>query len=99
MCWGINTTGARKSASCTYRMLGYRIRIRGSIRFRCVWVGEGFGSKSLCGGEATQEQAEEFVGVDFYGDFCVGLEVCRWSIWKGEAGFERRRIAHRAVEI
>src|SRR5258707_14808969 len=48
----------------------------------------------LCrGGKARQKQAEEFVGGDFNGDFCVGFEFGLRRIGGGQAGFERRRAA------
>src|SRR5258705_13841383 len=54
----------------------------------------------LCrGGKARQKQAEEFVGGDFNGDFCVGFEFGLRRIGGGQAGFERRRAANGAVGV
>src|SRR5258707_3307786 len=54
----------------------------------------------LCrGGKARQKQAEEFVGVDFNGDFCVGFEFGLRRIGGGQAGFERRRAPNGAVGV
>src|ERR1700730_1005928 len=54
----------------------------------------------LCrGGQARQEQAEKFVGVDFDGDFRVGLEFWLGRFGGGLAGFERRRAANGAVRV
>src|SRR5580692_7401474 len=51
------------------------------------------------GGKTRQEQAEEFVGVDFDGDLGVGLEFGFGRIGGGQAGFERRRTANGAVGV
>src|SRR5580700_11001149 len=56
-------------------------------------------SFSGSGGKTRQEQAEEFVGVDFDGDFGVGLEFGIGRIGGGQAGFERRRTANGAVGV
>src|SRR5258708_3677745 len=54
----------------------------------------------LCrGGKARQKQAEEFVWVDFKGDFCVGFEFGLRRIGGGKASFERRRAPNGAVGI
>src|SRR6266403_1700182 len=54
----------------------------------------------LCrGGKARQKQAEEFVGVDFNGDFCIGFEFGLRRIGGGEGGFERRRAPNGAVGV
>src|SRR5271169_2735713 len=50
-------------------------------------------------GEARQKQMEEFVGVDFDGDFGVGLEFDFGSFAGGQAGFERRRAANGSVGV
>ena len=43
-----------------------------------------------CGGKARKQQAEEFVRVNFDGDFGVGFEFGLRRIGGRQAGFKRR---------
>src|SRR5258707_14802895 len=54
----------------------------------------------LCRGcKARQKQAEEFVGVDFNGDFCVGVEFGLRRIGGRKASFERRAAPNGALGV